>query len=284
MATIQGLTKARILEFEDGLGTASTKNIPATGNASATEVVFGTDTRLTNTRNTTNPFSIRFDSGTTTGTDAFSFNGSTSTSVVINAGTNIGLTKGVGTGVITINNTGTVVPAATGTNDMIYATGAGTWARFAPGTGVRTALTSAVTGSGGIALATNPTFTGLLTMNNALVNEELYTIQLSPTAKTATATLTATELLTGIITHSGGSATYTLPTAALLDAAVLSGALPNGGSFDWSFIAIAGAVTMSVTGATSHTYVGSTSIASGASALFRSRKNATQSFTTYRIS
>ena len=34
-----------------GLGTASTKNIPATGNASATEVVYGTDTRLTNDRN-----------------------------------------------------------------------------------------------------------------------------------------------------------------------------------------------------------------------------------------
>jgi hypothetical protein len=36
-----------------GLGTASTKNIPATGNASATEVVYGTDTRLTNSRTPT---------------------------------------------------------------------------------------------------------------------------------------------------------------------------------------------------------------------------------------
>lgn len=32
------------------LGTAAAKNIPATGNASATEVVYGTDTRLTNSR------------------------------------------------------------------------------------------------------------------------------------------------------------------------------------------------------------------------------------------
>lgn len=36
-----------------GLGTASTKNIPATGNASNTEVVYGTDTRLSDTRTPT---------------------------------------------------------------------------------------------------------------------------------------------------------------------------------------------------------------------------------------
>ena len=36
-----------------GLGTASTKNIPATGDASATEVVYGTDTRLSDTRTPT---------------------------------------------------------------------------------------------------------------------------------------------------------------------------------------------------------------------------------------
>jgi hypothetical protein len=33
-----------------GLGTSSTKNIPATGDASVSEVVYGTDTRLTNSR------------------------------------------------------------------------------------------------------------------------------------------------------------------------------------------------------------------------------------------
>ena len=36
-----------------GLGTAATKNIPATGNASATEVVYGTDSRLTDARTPT---------------------------------------------------------------------------------------------------------------------------------------------------------------------------------------------------------------------------------------
>ncbi len=36
-----------------GLGTASTKDVPATGNASSTEVVYGTDTRLSDTRTPT---------------------------------------------------------------------------------------------------------------------------------------------------------------------------------------------------------------------------------------
>ena len=36
-----------------GLGTSSVKNVPASGDASATEVVYGTDTRLTNTRTPT---------------------------------------------------------------------------------------------------------------------------------------------------------------------------------------------------------------------------------------
>ena len=36
-----------------GLGTASTKDVPATGNASSTQVVYGTDTRLTDTRTPT---------------------------------------------------------------------------------------------------------------------------------------------------------------------------------------------------------------------------------------
>jgi hypothetical protein len=36
-----------------GLGTSAVKNVPASGDASATEVVYGTDTRLTNTRTPT---------------------------------------------------------------------------------------------------------------------------------------------------------------------------------------------------------------------------------------
>lgn len=282
MATIQGFTKDYILDLEAGLGTASTKDIPVSGNASAAQVVIGTDTRLTNTRNTTNPFSIRFDSGTTTGTDAFSFNGSTTTGVVINAGAGVTLTKGAGTGVITINNSSAIIPAATGVNDMIYATGAGAWARFAPGTGVRTALTSAVSGTGGIALSADTTFTGLTTMANGYTTTMSYEYMPSPTTLSATATLTIAQMLGSIIVYSGGgSATFTLPTAVLTDAGILGGALPSGGSFDWYIIHTSGVPLAIAAGG--HTYVGSTTVNPGASAQFRTRKNATQSFTTYRI-
>lgn len=54
-------TKSQITDFAHthpntditGLGTASTKNVPATGNAATTEVVLGTDTRLTDARTPT---------------------------------------------------------------------------------------------------------------------------------------------------------------------------------------------------------------------------------------
>ena len=52
-ATAAGLMSATDKTKLDGiptLGTAATKNIPATGNASATEVVYGSDTRLSDSR------------------------------------------------------------------------------------------------------------------------------------------------------------------------------------------------------------------------------------------
>ena len=45
-----GTTDYNELDNLPTLGTAAAKDIPATGNASATEVVYGTDTRLTDSR------------------------------------------------------------------------------------------------------------------------------------------------------------------------------------------------------------------------------------------
>ena len=47
-----------------GLGTASTKDIPATGNASATQVVYGSDTRLSDSRTPTTHASTHTTGGT----------------------------------------------------------------------------------------------------------------------------------------------------------------------------------------------------------------------------
>lgn len=108
-------------------------------------------------------------------------------------------------------------------------------------------------------------------------------VQGTPTAKTADATLTIAELLTGIVTATSASAVaLTLPTGTLTDAGV--GALAIGQAFEWSVINLgssSGAVTMTA-GAT-HTYVGAAVVAIATSAQFRTRKTAANTFVTYRI-
>lgn len=49
-SNLSDLNNATTARANLGLGTAATKNIPSTGNASTTEVVYGTDTRLSNSR------------------------------------------------------------------------------------------------------------------------------------------------------------------------------------------------------------------------------------------
>lgn len=109
--------------------------------------------------------------------------------------------------------------------------------------------------------------------------------QATPTAKTATATLTIAELLTQIITATSASAVaLTLPTGTLTDAGLNSGASAADASFDWSVINLgssSGAVTM--TAGTDHTYVGAAVVAISTAARFRTRKTAANTFVTYLI-
>ena len=112
-----------------------------------------------------------------------------------------------------------------------------------------------------------------------------FSVQPAPIAKSATATLTIAELLTGIVTTSGTAAiTLTLPTGTLTDAGVIAPALPVNGCFDWAIIntgTSSGAVT--VAAGTGHTLVGSATVAIGTSAGFRTRKTAANTFVTYRV-
>lgn len=105
----------------------------------------------------------------------------------------------------------------------------------------------------------------------------------TPTAKTADATLTIAELLTGIVTATKATAVaLTLPTGTLTDAGVT---LDADQGFTWSVINLGsadGAVTM--TAGTDHTYVGSTTVAISTSARFLTRKTAANTYVTYRIS
>lgn len=109
--------------------------------------------------------------------------------------------------------------------------------------------------------------------------------QPTPTAISATATLTIAQLLGAIITVSGTTAkTLTLPTGTLTDAGITSPALPVNGCFEWTIIntgTSSGAVTMAA--GTGHTLVGSATVAIGTSAGFRTRKTAGNTFVSYRI-
>jgi len=108
----------------------------------------------------------------------------------------------------------------------------------------------------------------------------MLTKQGATTAKSAVATLTIAELLTGIIEASGTTYALTLPTGTLADAGVYSMTIDT--AFEWSIISTAsGAITLGA--GTAHTIVGSTNIAAGTSARFKSRKTATNTFITYRI-
>lgn len=119
--------------------------------------------------------------------------------------------------------------------------------------------------------------------------------QAAPATATTAATLTAAQLLTGILnatpTATGATVAYTLPTGTLMDSAV---GFEVNDSFDWVCInnALAAADTITITAGTGHTIVGGPIVQSlhattggitGYSAVFRTRKTATNTFVTYRI-
>lgn len=132
------------------------------------------------------------------------------------------------------------------------------------------------------------------TTPNARESVPEISIQGTPTAKTAAATLTIAELLTGIvtITHATGSnVNLALPTGTLADAGV---DLDIDESFDWTVVNLSAAAadTATVTAGTAHTVVGVMVVQSvhattgglyGSSATFRTRKTAANTFVTYRV-
>ena len=138
----------------------------------------------------------------------------------------------------------------------------------------------------------SPTFTGLVTapdvsVTNGLtatrVTSDLYVLeQPAPTSKSAAATLTAAEVLVGIIQYTGAADNLTLPTGTELETA-FTPALAVDASFDVSVINTgSGAATLLVN--TGVTNVGSLVVTNGTSGRFRFRKTATNTFVVYRIS
>jgi hypothetical protein len=172
------------------------------------------------------------------------------------------------------NDIGTVLPGSTMHITCISTsgTGIGSW-------DYGFSSFNTLTGTGSNVLNTTPLISNLITTNTN------YIYQPTPTAVTATTTLTIAQLLTGIITSTSATAvSLTLPTGTLTDGGILGGLLPINQAFEWSLINLgssAGAVTILV-GAT-HTIVGSATVSISASARFRTTKTDVNTFVTYRV-
>lgn len=120
---------------------------------------------------------------------------------------------------------------------------------------------------------------------SAHLNTLLYMDVATPTALTATGTLTEAQLENFIITcNSATAVTLTLPTGALMDAGLLMGAEPVDTAIPWCLINIgsaSGAVTIAA--GTGHTIVGNPVVAINTSMQFVTRKTAANTFVTYVI-
>jgi hypothetical protein len=119
-------------------------------------------------------------------------------------------------------------------------------------------------------------------------------VQVTPAAETVAVTLTAAELLTGLVTGThaaGATAAYTLPTGTLLDAA---GTFLVDEFFDWTLINLSAAAldTITITAGADHTVVGTmicqsahstTGLIHGNALRLRTRKTAANTFVSYRL-
>jgi len=125
-----------------------------------------------------------------------------------------------------------------------------------------------------------PSLGGGYQFTDGNVNEPLLVIQSTPGAVSAAGTLTTAQLLAGIVVCSGTPGTQTLPTVAVLEAALVNPKVDAG--FEVSFINTAG-TTLTVATGTGWTIVGAATAATATSALFRARKTGDGAWTLYRV-
>lgn len=115
----------------------------------------------------------------------------------------------------------------------------------------------------------------------AIIETKASQIQGAPVAVDVTGAVSAAAIQGGIVTSSTAAAVAgTVPTGAVFDAAAQ---MAVGDSVDWSVINT-GPNTFTVTAATGHTLVGTATVATVTSGLFRTRKTASDTFITYRLS
>jgi hypothetical protein len=136
-----------------------------------------------------------------------------------------------------------------------------------------------------------PTIGGGQQIGDGNLNEVLLSFNAAPQTATATATLTVTQIINGLLVGnpSTSAASYTLPTAALIDATLTNAKV--GSTFDLTIVNLgtsSGLITVVV--GTGITAVGNLVIAItgsaagvGGAAQFKFRKTGDAAYTVYRI-
>lgn len=141
-------------------------------------------------------------------------------------------------------------------------------------------LTAGATGADGIRNG------AIRLISAAATGPVVFTTAPAPAAKSSTSvTLAAADLFTGLVTSTqAGAVTATLDTGANMDLSMPNGTGTNEG-FEWSLINLgssSGAAT--VTASTGHTVVGLTVVSITTSGRFLTKRTATSTWITYRLS
>lgn len=182
----------------------------------------------------------------------------------------------------TLSNKTLSSPTATGTTTVSALTATGT-VTLPTATAIGNVSSTELGYLDGVTSAIQTQLNAKAPLANPTFTANVYFYQPAPpTTKTGAGTLTIAELLTGIIDCGGGSAyNLSLPSGTSVDAGVVVG-LAVDSAFEWSLINRGGGTVTVVTGI-SNTLSGSGAVGVSSSGLFRTRKTATNTYTTYRV-
>jgi hypothetical protein len=124
--------------------------------------------------------------------------------------------------------------------------------------------------------------TGGYQIGAGATDEAIMFVQGAPTALTAAATATASQLENGLFTFDGTAGNLTLPTVALMEAGMPSAQKVNA-AFDFFVINLDASDAITLAVGTGWSIVGVAAVSALTSAQFRARKTGDGTWTAYRL-